>query len=74
MKTNNNFIKVSARVRPLLPSEHDKVLSIVESKNRGRLLQLETGKHFNLGQKFYEFELLIGAESTQKYVYETCEI
>jgi hypothetical protein len=50
----DNYIRVSARVRPLIAREQlcDQVLGVIEHKGQ-RLLRLETGTHYNMGQKFY---------------------
>jgi Cdc6-like AAA superfamily ATPase len=58
----------------MLASETQQILKIINSETRGKLLQLETGKHFNLGQKFFQFSTLLSEEASQDCVFEECGI
>lgn len=65
MKEENNYIKVSARVRPLVNGErkNQKILHVIHSENK-KILQLETGAHYNMGQRYYDLKNIIDENST----------
>lgn len=68
-----HYIKVSARVRPLISNEriNDKILKVIEVSGK-RILELETGAHYNMGRKYYDLKNIIGENSTQTQVFESC--
>ena len=62
------FIKVSARVRPVLEDERQeqKVLKVIRKADNNNMyslnddvISLETGAHFNNGHKFFEFSNIL---------------
>lgn len=72
------YVKVSARIRPLLDYEDDQraILRVLARDNDGDFLMpeaatppdklvlcLQTGQHFNNGHKFYQFEPILDKAS-----------
>ncbi|CDW75640.1 kinesin-like protein kif15 [Stylonychia lemnae] len=67
------YIKVSARVRPLLNAEqdHDSVINVIKDK---KCLKVFTNHYFNNGERNFYFENVIDSDSNQGEVFDDMEI
>ena len=76
------YIKVSARVRPLLAKENteEKILEILKKDDsfeplRQDVIKLKTSQAaFNGGYKYFEFERIMCENTNQQDVYDQCQI
>jgi len=54
--------------------KQQRILKVITTSSNKKLIQLETGAHYNMGQKFYEFANILNEETNQIDVYLKCEV
>ena len=68
------YIKVAARLRPMLLSELNskEAVTAIEQDGKPTNLKILTNNYFNNGERTYKFERVFRSEESQQEIFEHC--
>lgn len=71
-KKEEVYIKVTARLRPMLAQELNSKEVVSALKDDANSLKIYTNNYFNNGERIYKFERVFKREESQESIFEHC--